>query len=138
MEKNIDKRLKEYRIKKIKQFGLSFTMGMAILFVISIWKDFILPLKLIIAFMFFYHLLSTFLYYKLLYPTYILISFIGNILGNLLTVIIFTVVFYFLFTPIAMILRLLKKDIVKNISASPQWIPILDKQNNPQRVEHLF
>lgn len=135
MEKNIDKRLKEIEIKK---FGYSFSLGMAILIIISIWKNFGLPFKMVVSFMFVYHLFSSLFFYKLLYPMYIITSFVGKVLGNTLAIIIFTIVFYLLFTPIAIILRLLKKDVIKNFSISPQWITISDKQNDPKRIERLY
>lgn len=138
MEKNINQRLKEMEIKKIKAFGYSFSMGMAILLTIAIWKDFIFPFKVIVAFMLLFHLFSAFFNYRMLYPMHTLTSFVGKILGNLLTTVIFTIVFYLLFTPIVIVLRWFKKDVIKNISDSPKWVPIPDKQNNPQRVERLF
>ncbi|NLY44125.1 MAG: hypothetical protein GX066_09225 [Clostridiaceae bacterium] len=138
MEKNINKGLREDEIKKLKKFGYSFSLGMAILFAISTWKNFVLPFRVIVSILFAYHLFGAFFCYKFLYPTYVLTSFIGKIIGNLFTVVIFTVVFYLLFTPISIILRLFKKDVIKNNSVSPQWIMIPDKQNDPKRVERMF
>ncbi|OHD28846.1 MAG: hypothetical protein A2086_04465 [Spirochaetes bacterium GWD1_27_9] len=133
MEKNINKRL-----KKIKQFGYSFALGMLILFLISLWKNFILPVKGVIIFLSVYHLLCALFFYKGLYPTFHLMNFIGKIVGNFLTYIVFTVVFYVFVSPISFILRLAGKDHIKNYSTKPQWLTVKDEENNPKRVEKLY
>src|SRR5258708_2551072 len=108
----IDKRLKMLKIKKMRDFGYSFAAGMAILFAISIWKNFPLPFKVGIGILCFYHLVLAMIFYPALKPTYWLITNIAKVLGNILSTIIFGVFYYILFTPIALLLRLSGKDVI--------------------------
>jgi hypothetical protein len=138
MEKKLDQGLKGKETKKVRQFGYSFALGMAILFGISLWKGFVLPFKAVVVFLGLYHLLFALIYPQFLVPTFKLMNFIGKWVGNIITVIIFTVVFYLLFTPIAFILRLAKKDVIQNISKEPHWVPYPESANDPKRIEKLF
>lgn len=138
MEKDPDQRLKEQERKQIRQFGFNFAVGMAVLFLLSLWRSFPLPLKIGAAFLGAYHLCFAIINYRWLYPTYKLVSWLGLFLGNILTTLVFSVVFYLLFTPIAFILRLLKKDVIRNNSHTPCWMSIPDAMNDPERIKRLF
>lgn len=130
MEKEINKRL--------KNFGFSFSLGMAILFVISYFKNFNKMFLIVIIILFLYHLLFAIIFCKALIPTYYLISFITKIIGNFLNVVIFSLIFFIFFTPISFFIRSFKKDQIENFSKNPQWYDVDDNENNPQRVEKLY
>jgi hypothetical protein len=138
MAKEFGQGLKDHEIKKIKQFGFSFALGMAVLFLISFWRGYPFQLKTVICLLSIYHLAFVLIGYKFLLPTYWIISFVLKQVAGLMTVLIFGAFFYLIFTPISLILRLFQKDIIKNISREPRWIPIPEKMNDPKRVERLF
>jgi hypothetical protein len=138
MEKEFDQRLKNLEIKKIKQFGYSFSGGMALLLLISLWKGFPFPVKAIVCFLSIYHLAFALFYYQFLLPTYHFVSFVTKQIGDLIIVLIFSALFYLIFTPISLILRLFKKDMIRNISMEPKWTLILEEKNDPRRVERLY
>jgi len=123
--------------KGLKKFGLYFGIGMMMLFFIG-FKHLSLYLKIVIITLSCYHFLFSFLNPSFLKPTYFIISKIGFFVGDLITKIFLLLFFYFLFTPIAIILRLLGKDEIKRKSFSPQWEPIDEKENYPERVEKLY
>jgi hypothetical protein len=138
MEKELNQRLEEQEKKQIRRFGFNFAMGMTVLFLVSLWRNFALPFKIGVAGLGLAHLCFAFLNYRWLYPTYKLVLSISILFGNILTTIIFTVVFYLLFTPIAFVLRLCKKDVIGNNSREPRWLPIPETANNPERVKRLY
>ena len=125
-------------IIELKKFGYSFSAGMAILFTVSVWQNFHPNIKIIIAVLFLFHLTAAIVNNKLLNPSYKTASFLGRILGNTIISILLTIVYYFLFTPIALILRVFNKDHIKNISQKPQWIDIDPRKNDSKRVEKLY
>jgi hypothetical protein len=138
MEKDLNQRLTDREQKLIRRFGFNFAIGMAVLFLVSLWRNFPLPFKIGAALLGVYHLCFAILNYRWLYPTYKLVSGIALLLGNILTTAIFTVVFYLLFTPIALVLRLCKKDVIRTNSHHPRWLPIPEAMNNPERIKRLF
>jgi len=131
-----DKRLKS--TKELRQFGYSFVLGMAILVLISFWRKFHPGITIAAALSGTFHLILMLIKPALLYPTYRVISTIGKWVGKLLTVVVFTIVYYLLFTPIALILRFLNKDIIAHSSREPAWLDVPAGQNNPERVEKLY
>jgi hypothetical protein len=135
MEKNTHQRLEG---KKIQQFGYSFAAGMLILTAIGIWKGFTLPIKIIVVLLGIYHILFAFINYKFLIPTFKLMSGLAGLIGNALTFIIFFIFFYVLFTPIAFLLRLFGKDVIRKISREPRWYDIPERDNDPKRAERLY
>ncbi len=130
MEKEFNKRLRE--------FGFSFSIGMALLLIIGYFREFNKIFLIIVTCLLFYHLIFAIIFPKVLIPTYYLISFITKIIGNTLNFIVFTIIFYIFFTPISLILKLFKKDQIKKISKIPQWYDVSDKENDPKRVEKLY
>jgi hypothetical protein len=138
MEKDAHQRLEDKENRKIKQFGWSFAAGMLILTAIGIWKGFILPVKITVIVLGVYHLLFAFLNTRFLIPTYKVMTGLANLLGNALTIVIFFIFFYILFTPVAFLLRLFGKDVIRNISKEPLWYDIPEKDNDPKRVERLY
>jgi len=138
MEKNFSERLTGKDKNKIRQFGFSFAIGMLILFIVSLWKRFSLPVQILILFFGFLHLFSALFLNKLLIPTYTIMSFIAKILGNVIITTIFTIVFYLLFTPIAIILRFSGKDVINKNSEKTLWIKIDNKRNDPKQIEKMF
>lgn len=138
MEKKFDQGLKAKALKEIRDFGFYFSAGMALLFALSLWKHFALVFQVVVMSLFTYHLICALLIPKALKPTHVLTGFIGKIVGNTLTYIIFTVLYYVFFTPIALIIRLNKNDVIASASVKPAWIDIPEKDNDPKRVEKLF
>lgn len=138
MEKKTDKRLELQEKTEIRKFACFFSLGMAILFSVSVWKGFHLPVKVVIAFLGLSHLIFAFLNYKYVKPSFILVSFIVKKLCNFISLAITGIIFYLLFSPIAFILRLFKKDVVKSNCSRPGWVDIPEKYNNPARIEKSF
>lgn len=138
MEKELNQGLDGGEMKEVRRFGYSFALGMAILFGISWWKHFALPVKGVVALLCLYHLAFALINPRVLIPNFKVVNFIGKVVGNTLTYIIFTIVFYLLFSPIAFLLRLLKKDVIGQHSIEPRWIPYPESANDPKRIEKLF
>ncbi|NLY74382.1 MAG: hypothetical protein GX075_03675 [Firmicutes bacterium] len=138
METVVNQGLSVRKRNELRRFGFSFGAGMAILVVVGLWKEFgswvIIPAGLLSLF----HFGCALFRIELLRPTHSAVSFVGAVLGRAVTALVFTLVFYLLFTPIAVILRLCKKDVIANNSRSPAWIPIPERQNDPERVRRLF
>lgn len=132
MEKKSDKRL------IYSKYGFSFSIGMGLLLALSFWKDFSLYFKGVVVFLLLYHLSCAIFFPKVLKPFYEAVTFITAKAGNILSNIVFTIVFYALFTPIALVLRLYGKDQIKKISKSPAWMDVEEKENDPERVKHLY
>lgn len=130
MEENINKRL--------RTFGLSFAIGMLILFTIGYFKNFNKIFLIIILILSSYHFIFAIIFPKLLIVTFYPLTFIGKIIGNTLNIIIFTIVFFIFFTPISIILRIFGKDQIKNTSKNIMWQEIKEEENNPERVKRLY
>lgn len=138
MEKKFDQGLKEKARKEIRNFGFYFAAGMTILLSVSVWRHFAPAFQVTVLCLLIYHLVCAFFFNKGLKPTHALMGAIGKVVGNMLTFIIFTVVYYVFFTPIALILRLNKKDVIATASIKPEWMDVPEKDNDPKRVEKLF
>ncbi len=138
MEKKPDKGLKFRETKKIKTFGYYFALGMALLTLIGLWKSFNRWIILFTIIICIYHAVCALFFYRLLTPTYRFINFIGKIAGNFLTLVIFSVIYYVLFTPVALLIRLAGKDVIRNNSIIPQWNDIPASENDPERIKKLF
>ncbi len=132
MEKEINQRL------IYKKYGFSFSVGMVIFIAIAFFKNFPAYLKALAVSLLVYHFSCALFFQQGLKPFYKVITFIGTKVGNFLSNIIFTVVFYVFFTPIALILRLFGKDQIEKISKLPTWTDVEDKDNDPERVNHLY
>lgn len=136
MERISDKRLK--KAKKLRRFGYSFSIGMAVLSAIGVWKHFPMSVISITAALCLFHALGALFKPVILQPTEWLMSSILKWIGNLLTAVIFTVLYYVLFTPIALILRFAGKDVIRANSISPSWKDVAETENDPKRIERLY
>ncbi|MGC8765512.1 MAG: hypothetical protein ACP5QT_06470 [Brevinematia bacterium] len=131
MEKHNNERL------KLRNFGISFSIGMTLLFTIGIIKKFSLPFLIIIGITGIFHIFSVFKPEFLKFTNYItskLFFLIGSIITNLFLILFF----YLVFTPFAIILRISGKDEIKNNSKFPHWIDIKQEENNPERIKKLY
>lgn len=138
MEKKSNHGLTGPTSEKLKEFGLSFSLGMTILFLVSLWRGFALPLKLIVAGLGLFHITAALLMPALLRPTFAWVTGIAKIVGNVITIIVFASVFYILFTPIAWILRLAKKDLIGQNAFTPHWVDVSERDNDPKRIERMY
>ena len=138
MEKKPGQGLNDRITVLIRRFGFSFAGGMAILTAVGIWKHFPIPLVVGIVLLCSYHLVFALVAPRFLYPTYCFMRGLGRILGNIITAIVFTVFFYLLFTPIALLVRFFKKDVIAYHLNKPVWIPVPENKNDPSRVERMF
>ena len=138
MEKELNQGLAEKELREVRRFGYSFAFGMAILLGLSFWRHFALPVKVVVSFLCLYHLIFALTDLRFLLPSYKGLTWCGRSVGNVLTFIVFTAVFYLLFTPLAVLLRLLKKDVIGQNSVEPRWTPYPESASDPRRVEKLF
>lgn len=109
--------------KAIKNFALIFAVGFSIISLFA-WRHhknwYLIPyfIGLIV-------LITNFTNYLLLKPLYIFWMRLGFVLGWINTRIILLVVFYLVVTPIALIMRLMRKDLLNldiDKQASSYWI----------------
>jgi hypothetical protein len=138
METNSYQRLILSEKKRLKEFGYFFALGMVILSALSLWRGWAWPVRAAAMTVGLGSFTLALVYYQFLKVPYLIVSSIGKFFGKVLVVILFTIVFYGLFTPIAFILRLSGKDVIKNNSLEPKWIDIPSEQNNPKQIEKLF
>jgi hypothetical protein len=97
-------------VPEYKKFGFIFSIIFSILFILGQFKDSdFVYLYLIFALIFL--CVSVLKPIALKFP-YIYWLKLGGILGKINTVIILSALFYFLFTPISLILKLIKKDLL--------------------------
>ncbi|MCX7821273.1 MAG: hypothetical protein N2258_06320 [Brevinematales bacterium] len=132
MEKKIDKRL------ELRKFGFSFSLGMLILLLIGFLKHFNLIFNTIIAIIFLETFLFAIIKPEFLKFQYTLISAILKTLGLVITNFTLIIFYYFIFTPIAVLLRIFNKDEIKKISSTPEWKEISPEENNPEKIEKLY
>ena len=127
--------------KQIRQFGL--LVGM-VLIAIGSWQLYrqIYPTTRIIlwvigGFLF----VSGLLWPKILKPFYILWMFLAHILSWINTRIILGLIFYLIFTPIGLIMRLIKRDPLQrkiDQEVDSYWIQREEPQNIKEHFERQF
>ena len=127
--------------KQIRQFGL--LVGM-VLIAIGSWQLYrqIYPTTRIIlwvigGFLF----VSGLLWPKILKPLYILWMFLAHILSWINTRIILGLIFYLIFTPIGLIMRLIKRDPLQrkiDQEVDSYWIQREEPQNIKEHFERQF
>ena len=74
----------------------------------------------------------------LLQSFYVLWTKVGEFIGGIISKIMLAILFYFIFTPVAVILRLLKKDLLhKRIdkTVSSYWI---EREQQPESMKNQF
>ncbi|HBD93752.1 MAG: hypothetical protein A2015_12545 [Spirochaetes bacterium GWF1_31_7] len=124
----------ERLIKELRTFSFSFAIGMAILSIMMLYKDYeyylIAPPIILSS----YHLLTGIFYPLFSWPFFTIMNTLFKIISFFLTIFTFSFIFYGIITPVSFILRLVKKDhIAKN---SNGWIKRL--RNDPKQIEKLF
>lgn len=83
-------------------------------------------------------LLVSIIFPRILSPFYKVWIKIGNIIGGVISKVILIILFYLLFTPIALCLRLLRKDLLNkrlDKSAESYWIK---REEQPQSLKNQF
>jgi hypothetical protein len=133
MEKTNNQRLK----KELRKFGISFSLGMLILFFIG-FKHFNIYVKVFILATGVFHIIFAFVNPLVLKPSFYIISKAGFFLGDIITKLFLTLFFYLIFSPIAFILRMAGRDEIARNSKCPQWKDIDPAENDPKRVEKLY
>jgi len=96
--------------KTIRDFGIVFSVLFMLLAVFLFYKGAKYAAYALLAGLFF--LFSAVLFYKILIPLYKVWMLLGIILGWLVSRFVLIILFYFVFTPISLVLRILKKDIL--------------------------
>ncbi len=124
--------------KRLKKFALTFSLGMFILFTIGIIKHFSPIFLVIIALLILYHIIFYFVNPAFLKWSFFIIDGIIRMVGIIITNTLLTIFYYLIFTPIAILLRILKKDEIKKISTIPNWIEISPEENDPKKIEKLY
>ena len=77
----------------------------------------------------------------LILPVYKLFMFIGKIMSPLVTGLLLSIVFYCIFTPISIILKIRKRDILGlriDKNKTSYWIERKDRVTNPVSMENQF
>lgn len=134
MEKSTNKGL-EFR--ELKRFGISISAGMIVLFFIG-RRYFPLWLKVAILFLASYHFLFALFCPALLKISFFIFSKVFYFFADFFTKFVLIIFFYFVFTPVAFILRLLGMDEIGKTYKNPGWKDIPDDRNDPSRIEKLY
>ena len=77
----------------------------------------------------------------LILPVYKILSFIGKIIGHIVTALLLGVIFYCVFTPISVILRLTKKDILRlrfEKNKTSYWISRKNRTSKRENLERQY
>ncbi len=124
----------ERLIKELRTFSFSFAIGMAILSIVMLYKNYeyylIAPPIILSS----YHFLTGIFYPLFSWPFFTIMNNLFKIISFFLTIFTFSFIFYGIITPISFILRLAKKDHIEKNSNG--WIKRL--RNDPKQVEKLF
>ena len=123
---------------KLRNFGISFSLGMSLLFIIGIIKHFNCLFLIITGITGILHLFLAFIKPEFLRFTNYIISKLFFFIAYIITNLFLTLFFYLVFTPFAIILRILSKDEIKNNSKFPRWRDVKPEENNPKRIEKLY
>jgi len=77
----------------------------------------------------------------LIMPVYKIFLFVGKIIGSVVTTLILSIVFYCVFTPIGVILRLTKRDVLGmeiDKEKESYWVERNDRDMKPESMEKQF
>lgn len=126
-------------VKEYKKFGI--TMGI-VFFLISgflYWKEYSsLKYFVIIGFIF---LIAAFTYPKMLKYLFNVWMTFAAIMGYIMSRVILSIIFFLMFTPVGLITRLLRKDLLKekwDKKAKSYWILKDNKSFDPKSAENQY
>lgn len=128
--------MKQPKQNDLKKFALIWSL---IFFIVGLWPLFsgnVIRLWAVII-MFIFAVIA-FLNPSLLTSFYIIWVKVGEVIGGIISKVIMTVLFYGLFTPIAIILRLLGKDLLKkklDKNSSTYWVK---RDTQPGSLKNQF
>lgn len=77
----------------------------------------------------------------LIIPIHKVLSSVGKVIGFAITTLLFTLIFYCVFTPIGVILRIMKKDILGiriDKKRDSYWIERKERSISPESLERQF
>ncbi len=138
MEKNALKGLRPAKRSAYKKFSYSFSAGMAILCALSLYRGFPVWITYASALLCSYHLICAAFIPEGAALSYGIITAAGRFTGSVISAVLFTIVYYLLFSPIALILRMTGHDKIKSNSVAPEWADVDERENNPERIRHLY
>ena len=128
----------EFSGPTLKQHGLFFALGMAILTTLGLWRGFPVPLLATTASLALLHLVLALLWPRALGPSRYLIFGLYRVLGVVVTTLLLTVIYYVVATPIALVARLFGKDQITSESKAPAWHDVPERVNDPKHIEKLY
>ncbi len=123
----------------LRKFGITMAACLAIIALIIALKHRHDPLPVCVASALF--IIMVFIAPAALKPVYIGWMKVGYILGWINSRIILAIIFYFVFTPMGLVMRLFGKDLLSlkiDKSAKTYWLEKDNKDFNPQDYERQF
>ncbi len=133
MEKHTDRRL---TISEYRHFGFSFGLGMLILTLIGWWKNFPRGVMWVTGGLWLYHWIGGLLWPKGLWLTEWLASRLWHIVSQLISRVVLGVLFYFILTPLFILLRVFGQDHIHRNTG--QWQDFSPAENDVKRMERWF
>ncbi|MBI9098859.1 MAG: hypothetical protein JEY91_10310 [Spirochaetaceae bacterium] len=135
MAENTDTGLKN---KELKRFGFSFGSGMVILTAVGLLKSFPTAVMTATSLLSLFHISGSFIYPKVLTPSFKIISSAGKVVSSLLTTVFFSIFYYLIFTPFALGVRMFRKDVIQKQLESRGWIDIPEEEKDSSRITKQY